>query len=265
MYQIGLFSKINQVTIKALRYYDDIGLLKPAYIDEHTGYRYYELSQSYDLHRIQFLKNLGLNLKEIQQILQGKSKDELLKQKKAGLLKELADLTNRIAQIEYYLSAEQIYNREYEVLIKEIPEVIVVSKRKTIDSYKDLFHLMPEMGEVMEQLDCVCAIPEYCFSIYHDEGYQRENVDVEICEAVTELQEDQLGVQFKKLDCIPTAACVYHKGPYEELPQAYLHLMQWIEKNDYRLAGLPRESYIDGVWNKESEQEWLTEVQIPIK
>lgn len=54
-----------------------------------------------------------------------------------------------------------------------------------------------------------------------------------------------------------------HKGPYTRLGEAYA--MKWIEENEYEVADAPRESYIDGIWNKDSEEEWLTEIQIPIE
>ena len=43
-----------------------------------------------------------------------------------------------------------------------------------------------------------------------------------------------------------------------------LFIMDWVEKNDYKISESPRESYIDGIWNKEDPKEWLTEIQIPI-
>ena len=52
LYRIGMFSKMNRVTIKALRYYDEVGLLKPAYINEMTGYRYYTSEQLPVIHKI---------------------------------------------------------------------------------------------------------------------------------------------------------------------------------------------------------------------
>jgi len=57
---------------------------------------------------------------------------------------------------------------------------------------------------------------------------------------------------------------VMHKGAYSELPKAYAYACKWIEENGYTIADLPRENYIDGIWNKESEAEWLTEIQVPI-
>ncbi len=56
-----------------------------------------------------------------------------------------------------------------------------------------------------------------------------------------------------------------HKGPYKKLPEAYAFALNWIEDNGYTIIGNPRESYIDGIWNKESDEDWLTEVQMPIK
>ena len=62
MIKIGFFSKLSQVPVKTLRYYDQIGLLKPDKIDAHTGYRYYSISQLRRLNRILALKDLGFSL-----------------------------------------------------------------------------------------------------------------------------------------------------------------------------------------------------------
>lgn len=56
-----------------------------------------------------------------------------------------------------------------------------------------------------------------------------------------------------------------HKGPYADLPQAYAFVLDWVEKNGYRIVESPRESYIDGIWNQSEEADWLTEVQVPIE
>jgi len=67
--QIGDFSKLSFVTVKALRYYDEIGLLKPERVDEFTGYRYYSAAQLLRLNRIVALKNMGLSLDEVARLL----------------------------------------------------------------------------------------------------------------------------------------------------------------------------------------------------
>lgn len=59
MFKISDFSRLSLVSAKALRYYDELGLLKPARVDESTGYRYYAASQLPRLNRILALKDPG--------------------------------------------------------------------------------------------------------------------------------------------------------------------------------------------------------------
>ena len=77
-------------------------------------------------------------------------------------------------------------------------------------------------------------------------------------------KKDTETIKFKKIDKIDTAACVMHKGPYSTLGEAYSAVYKWIEENNYIPCDNPRESYIDGIWNKEDPEEWLTEIQVPI-
>jgi DNA-binding transcriptional MerR regulator len=70
MLKIGDFSRLSLASVKALRYYDELGLLRPARVDELTGYRYYSASQLTRLNRILVLKDLGLSLQQIA-LLQG--------------------------------------------------------------------------------------------------------------------------------------------------------------------------------------------------
>lgn len=58
---------------------------------------------------------------------------------------------------------------------------------------------------------------------------------------------------------------IFHKGPYDSIGEAYAFIMRYAELNGYQLAGLARECYIDGIRNKENPEEWLTEIQLPIR
>src|SRR5262245_24704386 len=69
VFKIGDFSRIARVSCRLLRYYDEIGLLKPGSIERDTGYRYYSASQLPRLNRILVLKELGLSLEEIARVL----------------------------------------------------------------------------------------------------------------------------------------------------------------------------------------------------
>ena len=269
MYSIGMFSKIYKVTVKTLRHYDKTGLIKPCRVDKKTGYRYYSNGQLLRMHRIISLKQMGLSLDEIRIVLSNESaiKDVLLK--KASEVKiNLSLEMSRLSQIQNYLKTleGELVKMGYDVIIKQLPEVIVASMRQIIPDYNAFFDLCPNvMAKEMQKLGCICAVPEYCFNIYHDGEYKETNIDVEICEAVTEMKEDSQILKFKRIKEVPVAACVLHKGPYQKLGITYGHIFKWIEDNHYKIAGHPRESYIDGIWNKESEEDWLTEIQVPVK
>ena len=71
LYKIGMFANMNRVTIKTLRYYDEQNLIKPVYVDEKNGYRYYEASQIADLHRILALRGMGFSIEDIRRIING--------------------------------------------------------------------------------------------------------------------------------------------------------------------------------------------------
>jgi len=264
VYKIGLFSRINQVTVKTLRHYDEIGLLKPDYIDEENGYRYYTSAQMPILHQILALREIGFTLEEIREVQSGTSERNLLMRKKSELVRRIAEETMKLSKVESYLSKGE-EDSEYHVVLKEIPEVIVASMRKILPDYGALFSFMPQMGAEMERLGCECAIPEYCFNIYHDGEYKDHNIDTEMCEAVTEQKEDSDMITFKRIPRVEQAACLLHKGSYNDFPKAYAAIFRFIEENGYEILDHPRESYIDGAWNKDSVDEWLTEIQVPIK
>ena len=61
------------------------------------------------------------------------------------------------------------------------------------------------------------------------------------------------------------AICIYHKGAYDRLGEAYAYIYRYAAENGYQVAGFHRECYIDGIWNKENIEDWLTEIQLPVK
>ena len=69
MFKIGDFSKLCRVPVSAIRYYADIGLMEPHYVEPGSGYRFYSLDQLPHLNRILALKDLGLSLTQIKDIL----------------------------------------------------------------------------------------------------------------------------------------------------------------------------------------------------
>ena len=263
LYKIGMFAAMNRVTVKTLRFYEEQGLLMPALIHPETGYRYYTLSQMAVLHQITALKMAGFTLEEIVRINSGADEQEVLLKKKSELLIKIAELTRQIAVVDGYLS-KQKNGLSHPVLIKTIPETTVAAMKTRIESYDRLFEVMPKMGAIMESVGCECAVPEYCFTNYLESGYKNEDILVEICESVTAAKEEREGLYFRTLPEIQ-AACIFHKGSYGTFSESYEAVLKYIEENGYEIAGAIRESYIDGVWNKDDEDEWLSEIQVPIR
>lgn len=263
LYKIGMFAAMNHVTVKTVRFYEEQGLLMPALIHPDTGYRYYTLSQMAVLHQITALKQAGFTLEEIAHINAGADEEAVLLKKKSELLAKIADLTRQIAVVDGYLSKKKT-RLSAPVLIKTIPETTVAFMRIRLESYDRLFDRMPEMGALMEKAGCECALPEYCFTNYLESGYKDGDILVEICESVVEAKKETGDLRFKTLPAIQ-AACVFHKGSYRTFSESYETVLRYIEENGYEIAGEIRESYIDGVWNKDDESQWLSEIQVPVR
>lgn len=266
MYRIGEFSKMSKTTIKTLHFYDEIGLLKPQVTDKFTNYRFYTSLQLVELHRIQCYKQIGLSIDEIKLILSGHNPESILQKRKTELILELANGQDKLSRIEFILSGQEEKSiMNYQGIVKQTPECIVYSKRMVVPSYDAYFKLIPEIGEEVTKANpnLKCVVPEYCFIIYHDGEYKEKDIDVEFCEAVDSFGKETDTIKFKKLPGI-TVLSVLHLGAYSKLGDAYAYAFKWIEENGYFANDNPRESYIDGIWNKENEDDWLTELQIPI-
>ena len=104
MFRIGDFSRLSQVSIKALRFYDEVGLLKPTFVDRATGYRYYSANLLARLNRIVVFKELGFSLDEIVLLLQEDVTPEQVRQalhnKREELSRRIAREHTRLAQVE---------------------------------------------------------------------------------------------------------------------------------------------------------------------
>ena len=264
MFRIGTFSKLGMTTVKTLRYYDEQGLLQPEQTDPLTGYRLYTTAQLTMLHRIQSLRQAGLSIEDIRLYLSsGQGQREILLALKARLTEQLSETSAQLSHLEFLLQEE--IPMHYAVTIKQLPEYTVYSKKMVVPSCKDYFKLIPAIGEKVSAKypDLKCAVPEYCFIRSLDGEYKEKNLHVEFCEAVEGLRPDFEDIVFKTVPPV-TAASVIHKGAYGRIREAYAFLLEWMEENGYVLADAPRENYIDGIWNKQDEADWLTEIQIPV-
>jgi effector-binding domain-containing protein len=72
-------------------------------------------------------------------------------------------------------------------------------------------------------------------------------------------------IQFKRLPAIPKALCMKHIGPYERFYESYTEAFCYLEEQGYKIAAHPRTCYVDGAWNQEDPEKWLSIIQIPIE
>ncbi|MDO5570002.1 MAG: MerR family transcriptional regulator [Bacteroidales bacterium] len=268
-FKIGEFSKLCRVTVKTLRHYEEIGLLIPFETDQWTGYRFYDISQLHKMNRIVYLKHLGFSLEEISEMFdQGFEvpTKEMINKKSKECQQNIQDLIARqreLDKLEILLQKqEKIMEKVFE---KSLPSRVFATHRRKINSYHELFDLCPNViGPEMLRLGCECPEPQYCFTVEHQEEYGK-NIDIEYFEAVAEAKEDSELIKFKALPEVPLALCINHYGPYEKMPETFAQLYAYAEAHGYQPTELARFNYIDGIWNKESVNEWLTEIQLPVK
>lgn len=266
MYRIGLFSQMAKTTVKTLRYYDEMGLLCPDFVDEENGYRYYNSEQLLKLHQIIGLRQMGFSIDEIVGIQSGRNIETILEMRKAELTAQLYDTTDQLTRLGHYINErKEVKSMNYNAILKETPECIVYYKRLTAPDYNSYFQLIPAIGEEVAAANpnLKCLIPEYCYIEYLDGEYREKDINIEYCEAVEAMGNETETIKFKKIPSI-TVVSIMHKGPYSGLREAYAFALRFVEQNGYTINGFCRESYIDGIWNKEDEADWLTEVQVPV-
>ncbi len=263
MLKISEFSKLSHLTVKALRFYEQEGLLKPAAIDGWNHYRLYETAQLETAAKIKSFRQLGLSVDEVKAVLSGADVKEILREKAKSLAEEKSLIESRLSIIKSILEDKEM---KYQVTEKTIPEKIVYTCETVLKAYSDIMEWIPSVGAECLSLnpDLKCSEPAYEFCEYLDGEYRETDIRIRHNEAVTALGKENEHIRFKILPAAKVLS-VYHKGPYSSISDAYAFIMKYAEQNGYKTAGLARECYIDGIWNKESEEDWLTEVQLPIE
>ena len=267
--KIGEFSRLMQVTVKTLRHYEQKGLLIPEEVDPWTGYRFYSIGQMLRLNSIRQLQRLGFSLEEIKDLFEGEShvpSIEQLTMKIEETEKLLQQLLTRRSQLQEWVDSRKKVKTMEKFSIQSLPEVIVASHREVIADYSALGMLCYNViGPEMQRLGCKCPPPGYCFTIEHQQEYTPTNIDIEYCEQVEEMGTDSSIIQFKRLPEVPKALCMKHYGPYERFYESFTEAFAYLEEQGYKIAGHPRTCYIDGIWNQEDPEKWLSIIQIPIE
>jgi DNA-binding transcriptional MerR regulator len=267
VFKIGDFSRLAKISVRMLRYYDELGLLKPAEVDRFTGYRFYTTSQISHLNKIIRLKDMGFNISEIAAVL-NESDDAViiarLQYKKRQIEEAISCDMKKIQNIDQLIKSigKEIVKMKYDVIIKSVPACKVVSLRDVIPAYNREGELWDRLGEFMDRNKINCS--GLSFAMYHDGEYKESNVNVEVASCIGESKEDKEGFTFREIEAVSNMASLMVPGSFENLDSAYKGLAEWLESNGYEMTGITRQVCHKGPWNEEKEEDFLTEIQIPV-
>ncbi|MCT4592963.1 MAG: MerR family transcriptional regulator [Anaeromicrobium sp.] len=267
-FSIGEMSKLHNTSIKTLRYYDEIGLFKPIEVNKNNGYRYYSVEQFEKLNTINYLKFLGIPLKEIKTYLETRNIDyflELLKKEKditEDKIKQLmvikSRFENRIEEIE---RAQRI--KELDVVkIKKIKERKILSLKENIHTKLKLEICLRNLVNRAKIGSAIMIgrvgltvsienIRKHKFNEYNSIFILlEENMDNEL---VKTLKEGEY-------------ASIYYRGcDHRESEKYFKIIITYLEKNNYKITGDAVERVIIDQYISKCREDYLTEIQIPVK
>lgn len=281
MFRISDFSRFTRVSVKMLRHYDQLGLLRPARIDPETGYRYYTSEQLPRLNRLIALKDLGFGLEEIGALLNDPlSLDELrgmfrLRQAEIERQVQVEQTRLRHLQARWEALERAMSLSLYDIVVREVPAQLVASIRGALPGDG------PELAEWFDELETYVARHAARASsppqtIYYDEYYSEERVQAEAAVPLAHRIPASERVQVSELPGVSAMACVVYTGGYEQMTEVLAALMRWVEANHCQAAGPLREVYLrfipdtaikrglPNVYLTSERQALVTEVQLPI-
>lgn len=282
--KIGDFSQLGQVSVRTLHHYDERGLLKPARIDDWTGYRFYSVEQLPRLNRILALKDLGFSLDQIGRLVDDDVPAEqlrgMLALKQAEIERQLSAGRTRLLRVEARLRQieQEGEPSPYEVVLKKTAPQTVASTRTTVPTLEDMptirCDLYDELYESLERRRVEPGTPEY--ALYHTVEYMDRDIDMEAAVAVNggaerspDDADDRLA--FRVLPAVREMASVVHEGSAWEIPRAISALFGWIGANGYATAGPYRELHLYGRENdlfradSANIDSLLVEIQVPVQ
>lgn len=268
-FKIGDFSRLSRVSVKALRYYDEIGLLKPVTVHSTNRYRYYSVEQLPRLNRVIALKNCGFPLEEVAILMEKDLPMEkvksILKSRLSGIRQKLNENLDQLLRMQ-----ELLENMEYlntipvsKVSIKKIDAILVASIRDVIPTYADIWQLYDEVFAYLKRNRIPTVGPP--MAIYYDKEYNENNIDVETAVPISHKPERIYRIRISELPPVELMACVMHRGDYSKIGQAYHSLMTWIGRNGYCITGNEREVYLNRQENTIDPVSFVTELQFPVK
>lgn len=273
MLKIGEFSTIARVSDVLLRHYDQIDLFKPAYVDPDSGYRYYTIEQLPDLNRILALRDLGFSLEQVGRLVRDDISAEevqgMLKLRQAQVEQQVLEEQARLRRVESRLKQIQQHQElaQHAAVLKSIPEQPFLSIREPMPFIRESGWLYYQVSDAVLQHQVLGL--RYCLAIFHEPAFRERNVDFELGFLLQDLEvapvplPDGRQLVARQLESVEQALTYVHTGPWPEIHLGFSVIGAWMETNQMRIAGKPRELYLNLV-PPERGEELVVEIQIPV-
>lgn len=268
LFSIGEMSKIHNISIKTLRYYDELGLFKPVEVNPDSSYRYYSHRQFEQLNTIKFLKYLGVPLKEIKGYMSVHDKGEylVLLEKEQSIIDEQLKVLQKM-QVSLQRQKEEVGNSDAinnigEVFLVKKPDRQVIRMKTKIYSNYDLEVSLHKLKS-MAYRDQPIVIGLVGLSI--SQGKLKKGL-FDHYDAIFILSDDAPSMEMYWLIPACLYACIYTNDHDHSKSPFYLDkLMSYIEDNGYEVAGDALERVIINDYKTNNPKDYLSEIEIPIR
>ena len=264
MLKIGEFAQLGNVSIRALRFYHEEGLLKPLHVAPYTHYRSYEPRQLQDLRDIRLYKALRFSLAEIRELLRERPNSaerlQILRERRALLKQRITDDVESLARIDAQLRATTSRSVEegWWIEVRETPPFWVASMREKISTYEEADRLF---GEIERRIGQEFLVGKRA-ALWHACANDGPRIDCEALRFLKRPANPARGVRVYEMPAARVASLI-HTGADESIPQAYQALHAWMGRNSLVSRGPKCEIYwIEPCNGKASES--LTEIRLPI-
>jgi DNA-binding transcriptional MerR regulator len=264
---IGRFARLSGLTIRTLRHYDEIGLLRPARIDASSGYRYYSLAQARDAEAIRRLRSLDVPLENIAPLLHADEAAlrERLAVHRAQIEGRAVETQRILAELDRLIDGKEALvpeaaRMEFKLEVKDVPDrrVLLARERADADGLKEVIprlivetnaRLLEGGGSFAGPPLCVCPFPD-------EDGMAEVSVGWPLPPGL-----DLPGAEMLS---VGRALVLEHKGPYEELGRSYRLMSEVMEKQGLTPAGDPVEVYWSDPEEVTDPDDYVTTIEWPI-
>jgi DNA-binding transcriptional MerR regulator len=273
MFSIGEFARLGGVSVRTLRYYEEVGLLTAAAVDDDTGYRSYSGHQLPRLHRIIALKELGLSLSQLRPLLEDVSAERLrgmLLMKRAELQQRVSDDQARLVRVEHRLRyIEREDNVITDIAVKRVPALHVAAIRSK-DLGLNFYTMVPFARTAMTELDkrlTTAAIrPNGPVFLFYEMGSHDElvpSVAIDVGDQQVPVDDLISDVMLPPVDVVTTVLTGSAESPltHDIVGPVYGELAQWADDHGYIVRGPGRDVMLD----RGATTTNILEIQLPIE